>query len=248
LVGYFAEQRKRVITSLRDVAAAKAAGLHAKAAGEDKEDEEDFYGGAVFGPAMVPLVFDAEREHKKLLETVRPPLRDSVVVGAGLVRREAERQGLGQVIASGAILPPNDVDVILDEWLGEPYWLEIQDGTSDSIASAIEDATAEEGETTAAAIAAAIAVNLAETAEWRSLAIAIGEATCGLGAGQQAAMEQLANLGIVTGKMWMSIEDGRRRPSHGRADGQVVGVSELFSVGSEKTPYPGWWGYRPKSE
>lgn len=43
----------------------------------------------------------------------------------------------------------------------------------------------------------------------------------------------------VEEKEWLAVEDSRTRPHHARADGQVVGIDEEFTVGSSKMERPG---------
>jgi SPP1 gp7 family putative phage head morphogenesis protein len=40
-------------------------------------------------------------------------------------------------------------------------------------------------------------------------------------------------------KEWSTVIDGRERPSHAAADGQVVGIHESFTLGFERAQYPG---------
>ena len=40
-------------------------------------------------------------------------------------------------------------------------------------------------------------------------------------------------------KEWLATKDGRTRPEHAAANGQVVGIDEKFSVGGEMLEYPG---------
>jgi uncharacterized protein with gpF-like domain len=44
---------------------------------------------------------------------------------------------------------------------------------------------------------------------------------------------------VVGGREWIATRDGRTREDHAEADGQVVGMSEPFTVGGEAIMYPG---------
>jgi HK97 family phage portal protein len=44
---------------------------------------------------------------------------------------------------------------------------------------------------------------------------------------------------VVGGQEWISTVDGRTRPEHAGADGQVVGIGQAFDVGGELLAYPG---------
>ena len=58
--------------------------------------------------------------------------------------------------------------------------------------------------------------------------IAQTETASAFGVARQASMEQAG----ITHKEWLSAQDDRVRDTHGVTDGQIVGVEELFSVGS----------------
>lgn len=58
-------------------------------------------------------------------------------------------------------------------------------------------------------------------------------------AGRQDSYLQAENMGIELEKEWVSTLDGRTRPEHADADGQVVEIDESFIVGGEKLEYPG---------
>lgn len=57
------------------------------------------------------------------------------------------------------------------------------------------------------------------------------------GAVYHGAMDLPGN--IVGGMEWIATSDGRTRPSHREADGQIVAAGELFQVGGENLRYPG---------
>jgi SPP1 gp7 family putative phage head morphogenesis protein len=44
---------------------------------------------------------------------------------------------------------------------------------------------------------------------------------------------------VVGGQEWISTVDGRTRPEHAGADGQVVPIGQAFDVGGESMAYPG---------
>ncbi len=45
--------------------------------------------------------------------------------------------------------------------------------------------------------------------------------------------------GLRLTKVWLSTPDGRTRADHRDADGQEVGIDEMFDVGGEELAYPG---------
>lgn len=58
-------------------------------------------------------------------------------------------------------------------------------------------------------------------------------------AGRQDAAGELEKRGVIMGKEWIAIIDGRTRHDHAKADGQVVKNDEPFVVGGEKLMFPG---------
>lgn len=70
----------------------------------------------------------------------------------------------------------------------------------------------------------------------RALMIARTESTT---AANQGAYLGSEDADYLTAKQWLAVEDLATRPTHREADGQVVGVDELFTVGSSECRYPG---------
>lgn len=77
----------------------------------------------------------------------------------------------------------------------------------------------------------------AEASTWqtRATAIARTETTGAYNAGATYALQQEG----VSCKQWLATNDARTRPEHADADGQVVGIHELFDVGGFSAPHPG---------
>ncbi len=76
----------------------------------------------------------------------------------------------------------------------------------------------------------------------RSWLIAVTETTGALNAGAHAARmarAESAPQGSRTSKEWATKRDARVRDAHEEADGQVVPVGGLFTVGGERCRYPG---------
>lgn len=57
--------------------------------------------------------------------------------------------------------------------------------------------------------------------------------------GRDAAYQHLVRRGIVTGREWVAVKDGKTRHDHRHADGQVVTGHDLFTVGGERARFPG---------
>lgn len=56
---------------------------------------------------------------------------------------------------------------------------------------------------------------------------------------QHATASAVANAGVEMTKEWLATHDGRTRESHADADGRIVGVEEMFSVGDVEMMFPG---------
>jgi len=59
------------------------------------------------------------------------------------------------------------------------------------------------------------------------------------GAANYGANGAAKETGLTIRKEWVSAGDGRTRDDHAEADGQIVGVDEMFDVGGEGLFYPG---------
>ncbi|MCM6777920.1 phage head morphogenesis protein [Nocardia sp. CDC159] len=79
----------------------------------------------------------------------------------------------------------------------------------------------------------------------RADTVARTEATAAYNAAQQAAGRLAHHIATTAGesvgyeKMWMSLHDGRTRPTHTAADGQRVPLDAAFRVGAADLDYPG---------
>jgi SPP1 gp7 family putative phage head morphogenesis protein len=69
----------------------------------------------------------------------------------------------------------------------------------------------------------------------RSLRIARTELTDTINDGTE---QTLRKEGYKT-KEWSTVIDGRERETHNKANGQIVGINDLFKVGGESCKYPG---------
>lgn len=74
----------------------------------------------------------------------------------------------------------------------------------------------------------------------RSEVIARTETASSMGWGKyNAARESSARLGMTLQREWVSVLDGRTRPTHAAADGQQVGLHQFYSVGGFAMKHPG---------
>lgn len=58
-------------------------------------------------------------------------------------------------------------------------------------------------------------------------------------AGRQDAYTRAEDMGIIINKVWMATHDGMTRDSHMEADGQEVGIHDMFSLKYGELEYPG---------
>lgn len=73
----------------------------------------------------------------------------------------------------------------------------------------------------------------------QSIRIARTETTRVENSAKQDVGEQGKKLGFKMKKQWISTSDGRTRPEHAGADGQIVDIDKPFIVGGEELMYPG---------
>jgi SPP1 gp7 family putative phage head morphogenesis protein len=72
-----------------------------------------------------------------------------------------------------------------------------------------------------------------------SIRIARTETTRVENSAKQDVGEQGKKLGFKMKKQWIATSDGRTRPEHADADGQIVDIDKPFIVGGEELMYPG---------
>ena len=79
-----------------------------------------------------------------------------------------------------------------------------------------------------------------DVANTRAISIARTEV---ISSANKAALEAYRQSGVVEKKEWISAADERTRPSHAATDGQIVGLDEMFTLGSGvQTDGPGQSG------
>lgn len=85
---------------------------------------------------------------------------------------------------------------------------------------------------------AASAMRQAGYAQSQSYAVRIARTEI-IGASNGASLALAAHMTNLPYKRWMAHHDDRTRETHRAADGQVVGIHELFGVGIDNLAYPG---------
>ncbi len=129
------------------------------------------------------------------------------------------------------------IDGFLDSTFKMPFWGDVATGVREDLAKTLS-ASREAGENLDQS-AKRVQAAMRDTGRARAELIARTETTGSLNAGHAAVREHLETLGIIKGKMWLSILDGDTREEHRAANGQTVGVREDFIIGGERAQYPG---------
>lgn len=141
----------------------------------------------------------------------------------------------------GADFPKNildGIDAALKNTMSQPYWSGILTTQLSDLGDALQKAI-EAGKDPREIRQDVQDVFQGQIGKERAANIARTESTSAVGAGQQAAREELAAQGIVAGKDWASTYDSRTRETHISADGQERAVDEDFDVGGYAASYPG---------
>jgi hypothetical protein len=217
-------------------------------------------------PSMVPLIFHAANEHAALMRIVRPNLAGMMVAGAKaelaeLARRRKRRKFLDPFDAE--VMEAFDLDAAdvqqlfwegvpaaikqrirhaVDESTQQPYWRAIQDNVAGDIGDVIKQSI-DDG-ISGREMARRIADEMGDSAIDRAQKIATTESTGALNAGHDAAIADAAESGddLIVGRQWLAVGDKNTRQTHMDADGQIVKGNDLFRVGADSAPYPGWYG------
>lgn len=231
LRGFFSEQANRIASKL----------------------SENF--PAAITPDATAAIFNAEAEHQKLMPLVQRNLGRLMIVGA-VDEYEAVGERLSpsksklpsdiaeELDGDSEGLPPRTRDRIrlaLDELSEQAYWRNIQTNVEADLAGILREGIDEN--LSHWAISKLIREELGGfEARKRAMRIARTEVAGSMNAGHVAAMEDLADAGLLAGKEWLAISDRDTRPDHLAVSGSVVAVRGNFSLGGFDCPYPGWWG------
>jgi phage portal protein BeeE len=129
------------------------------------------------------------------------------------------------------------IDHFVDQTLEKPWWEDTLETSRKKLGKALKEGL-DAGERLEL-MADRVKDALGEDSQVRAERIARSESTASLNAGHQASREMLADMGLVSGKEWLAIEDQDTRDAHLEADGQQVGVREKFVVGGEECKHPG---------
>lgn len=131
----------------------------------------------------------------------------------------------------------DSIDEYLKDVMSRDWWDGINDGVKQQIEDILRQGIADglSGDEVADKINEA----LGGDADARAERITRSESTGALNAGADAVRQELALAGVVSGKMWLAIEDKDTRETHAEANEQEVAVDEEFDIGGEAARYPG---------
>lgn len=182
--------------------------------------------------------------NQKILETVRPAIKRAIQRGAALNLASAERQASYHTKFLLELSPEMQqhiqasMDQSLAELVDRGHWKDVNEETRRQLSFVLQEGMLE-GDTLSEM---ADRIEREMGPDWagvRALKIARTESAAGLSAGNYLSQQRLEADGIAIGQEWMSILDDDTRPDHIEANGQTVGVGELFDVGGYPARYPG---------
>jgi hypothetical protein len=180
-------------------------------------------------------VYNADDWLEALNAVLRKHLTSAALVGAeleGVTSPVKDFKGLGsglRTLIKGAV----------DKVLASPIWGKVNQTTGGLIQKVI-DAGRAAAETVAETAAKIKDVLTGDAGNTRAADIARTETTLGLTIGQDAQRQEWHDEGFTTlTKTFNTQGDSRVREPHAEADGQTVGITELFTVGGEQCFGPG---------
>ncbi len=203
-------------------------------------------------PSIVPQIFNTDHESKLLIKAAHPRLLRSMALGSHLeLEANAARKAFkdageteGDSLQWDFQIPEQVLASMrhsLDVLEQQAFWLEIQRITEQRITDAIL-AGINSGEGFNDTLKRVRAVLSGAAAKKRADTIARTETTGAINAGHYVAREELMRQGLILNSEWLSMEDGKSRPAHAALDGVRVPYGQLFNVGGEQAPYPGYYG------
>jgi len=209
--------------------------------------------------------FNAQAEHRRFMGVASTWLLRLMALGAQMenASHKATRLIVKAPVAAPADEPPEDDDsifapIILDPHIevppaalarirnellqveSQPYWKHVSKTTEGRIATVITNGI--EAGLSQREIVSAIRERLSDQAKDRALLIARTETTGALNAGHYAMRQELIDSGHIKTEQWLAVLDGDTRDTHAALDGAEIVAGEMFNVGGESAPYPGWYG------
>jgi hypothetical protein len=200
-----------------------------------------------FSVASAAHLLDPGLERDELVTLIEPVLGELLATGAARVFKQRPAKASKPKKSKAFDVDLADFDLPssmraalqsqLDLVAGQAYWDEIQQGSLALVRDTLADGV--ERGLSVPNIRKLLESSHTNMSKWRATAIARTETTGALAAGHQVSYETLEADGEKIRKSWLSIIDADTRPDHVEADGQIVDVSETFTVGTESCMHPG---------
>lgn len=259
LIAYMEERERRRRRQMRKVQAAVQGWIRDQNATVLAQLELE----QIIQPEQVLAGYDFDAALKELQAAIREPL-----ILAGMSEGQAvydqnaatwhRTKGLGSILTS----IENSIESVVDEVLGEPYWEEVVRSLQRWATSWLHRAIAKPEEvlgvtltteTTTAASAIETTSKISEgikkklpkvlddLGKHRAEVIAETETQGVMNGGGNEAGKQLAAVGDVEQKTWITMVDERVRTSHKVLHLVSVEEDANFDVGGSPAPHPGWW-------
>lgn len=214
----------------------------------------------VAAPELVDLVFRPQEWHERFIATLGPVVLGLMLEGAHLGLAAVKSRGGLQQRAPAEFedllidLPPNVASGIRSEFdtiMEQSFSPDIQQVTRRRLADTLTEAVANgenlyemtvrigDGPTVAVGFGQDGVLGSASNTI-RATLIARTETTGAMNGGHQAAMDGLAQDGLIDGKEWLSTVDQYTRPRHlALGNESPIPVRGMFQVGNYRVPYPG---------
>ncbi|MGH2566870.1 MAG: hypothetical protein ACRDGA_00900, partial [Bacteroidota bacterium] len=174
-------------------------------------------------------VFDASQWNQELADLAMPQLANAGLMGAWMMQVQTGKAFLDDYLITLSDELQGVVREAIENTLAEPYWNDINKRTSKVLEGVLtrsitngwglQDQVIEIRRVLGTKASAARAINIART-----------ETTGALNAGSFAVQQDLAQRGLIGGRSWLATIDDVTRRAHLAANGQQVGVGQLFEL------------------
>lgn len=227
---YFSTQRARVVAALEQPGA-----LHQPVSALIDWHKEDRELKAAARRALLPAMMAGAAAELARLKPPKEPAKNW----------PAKKLAVDGLADTHLNIPPAVLARIQDtltESLDQPYWDGVnaitRDVIQEEITLGLRDGVSQ------ADIVKTIA-DRPEFDEARAIRVARSETTGALNGGHAASREQLISEGLLITVEWSAVLDGATREDHAALDGEQIPANEMFNLGGERCPYPGFYGLSP---
>lgn len=195
-------------------------------------------------PDLAARLIDVDAENAAFQRAIGTDLLRTCCLGAHLELQAADAAKAFEFPAGLNFFDlPSRVLASIKGFLGtlerQAFWVRIQEETTTRLSSVIQ-AGIEQGDSLREIVKSVREGLGGDNAKVRARAIARTETTGCLNAGHYEARQTLIEDGLIGGSEWLALSGAR--PAHAALDGVVVKAGELYNVGGERAPYPGYYG------